>query len=77
MESYIPLILENFLGESKTHSSPKSQISFNCPECDEGQNKGNLEINYGKGVFKCWACKETNNMYGGLIKLIKKYGSNR
>lgn len=75
MESFIPTILENFLGEHRRHSEHKEQISFDCPACDDGSHKGNLEINYGKGVYKCWACKETNNMYGSLQNLIVKYGS--
>lgn len=75
MESYIPNILENFLGDHRKHSEHKSQISFDCPECDNDEHKGNLEVNYLKGVFKCWACKDINNMHGSIFKLIKKYGS--
>lgn len=75
MESYIPNILENFLGEHRKHSEHKGQISFDCPECDDNQHKGNLEINYLKGVFKCWACKDINDMHGSIFRLIKKYGS--
>lgn len=41
----------------------------------EGDGKGNLEINYKKDVFKCWVCKDTNNMSGTIVKLIKKYGN--
>lgn len=75
MESFIPTILENFLGEHRRHTEHKEQISFDCPECDDGKHKGNLEVNYGLCKYKCWSCKELNNMYGNLSELIKKYGS--
>lgn len=74
-------ILESFLGEHKKHSEDKCQISFDCPACsaeknlDNGDGKGKLEINYRKGVFKCWVCSYKNNMHGPIEKLIKKYGT--
>jgi DNA primase len=40
-----------------------------------GDGKGNLEINYQRDVFKCWVCKETNDMYGSITRLIKRYGT--
>jgi DNA primase len=81
--AYIASILESFLGESRKHNESTGQISFDCPACSadkdmpEGDGKGNLEINYQKDVFKCWVCKDTNNMSGSVIKLIKKYGNNK
>jgi len=81
MESYIPTILENFLGEHRKHAEHRGQISYDCPACSQehglinGDGKGNLEINYNKGVFKCWVCKDTNKMSGTITNLIKKYGS--
>ena len=74
-------ILEDFLGDPRKHSEPKSQIGFDCPMCAEdkglyeGDGKGNLEVNYKKGVYKCWSCWERNNMHGGLSWLVKKWGS--
>ena len=48
-------LLEDFLGRPKAHYPNKGQISFDCPTCsheikglDEGDGKGNLEINYHK-----------------------------
>lgn len=76
-------ILNNFLGDSRSHYERKSQVSFDCPMCSEekgkydGDGKGNLEVNYAKGVYKCWSCWERNNMYGTLVRLIKKYGTNK
>lgn len=73
-------ILEDFLGTSRKHNSDSGQIAFDCPACAEdkglgdGDGKGNLEINYEKGVFKCWACAEINNMSGRIPYLIKRYG---
>jgi DNA primase len=68
-------ILHDILGDEKRHYENHSQISFNCVECDEGRNKGNLEINYEKHIFHCWSCGDSNNMRGTLTKLIKKYGN--
>jgi len=79
--SMIVSILESFLGNSITHYEKNNQIQFDCPMCSEekglpnGDGKGNLAVNYKKGVFKCWSCWERNNMHGSIIKLIKKYGT--
>lgn len=35
--------------------------------------KGNLEVNYLKGVYNCWACAETNGTKGRLYSLFKKF----
>jgi DNA primase len=75
-------ILEDIFGQYKSHNENKCQISFDCPVCsyeikglDEGDGKGNLEINYKNGVYKCWSCGETHDTHGSIIKLIKKYGN--
>lgn len=82
MSELVIEILENFLGEPKNHYKDRSQISFDCPVCsyeikglDKGDGKGNLEINYERNVYKCWACSETNNTHGSIYKLIKEYGN--
>jgi DNA primase len=67
-------LLRDIFGDEKQHYESKGQISHNCPLCDEGRKKGNLEINYFQHVFHCWSCGDTNNMHGTLHKLIKKYG---
>jgi DNA primase len=80
-ESLLISILESFLGEHRKLNEDTGQVSFDCPACSydkdmpDGDGKGNLEVNYNKGVYKCWACKETNNMYGPVIKLLKKYAN--
>jgi DNA primase len=68
-------ILHDILGDEKKHYESHCQISYNCPECDDGRNKGNLEVNYENHIFKCWSCGDSNNMHGTLTKLIKKYGN--
>jgi len=83
---YVPIIdiLEDILGEHKIHNEYKGQISFDCPVCsyeikglDDGDGKGNLEVNYRRGVYKCWSCAETNSTYGSIFKLIKKHGNQK
>lgn len=80
MSSLVVDILEGFLGDTRKHNDATGQIAFDCPACGEdkglpnGDGKGNLEINYNKGVYKCWACYETNNMHGSIPKLIRRYG---
>jgi len=76
-------ILESFLGECRGHNEETGQSKFDCPACSyekdmpEGDGKGNLEINYNRSVFNCWACGERNHMYGPVTKLIKKYGNHK
>ena len=81
---YEPLIeiLEDILGDYRMHNDYKGQISFDCPVCsydikglDDGDGKGNLEINYKRSVYKCWSCAETNGTHGSIYKLVKKYGT--
>ncbi len=82
MEDIIVDILESFLGDHRKHNVGKGQIAFDCPACAEEKGmvydtdgKGNLEINYKKGVFRCWACDKRNNMRGHIDYLFKKYGA--
>lgn len=73
-------LLTDILGEPKQHYDSKGQISFDCPVCamEKGldqDGKGNLEVNYFRGVYKCWACAETNGTQGPLGKLIEQFGN--
>ena len=82
-----PLLLEllqDVLGDINAHYPNKGQISFDCPVCsydikglDKGDGKGNFEVNYYQGVYKCWACSETFNTHGSLNKLFLKWGNRR
>jgi len=81
MSVFIPDILESFLGHPKKHNESSGQIAFDCPACAEskglsnGDGKGNLEINYKRGVFKCWSCSDENHMHGPIGTLIFRYGT--
>ena len=76
-------LLSDVLGKPHQHYESKGQISFDCPVCadekglDHGDGKGNLEINYGKHVYKCWSCGETYGTQGPLGKLFDKFGSKK
>lgn len=82
MNDFVVDVLTEFLGEPRKHTESKGQIAFDCPSCaevkglyGETDGKGNLEINYHKGVYKCWACYTTQNMQGSISYLIRKYGN--
>ena len=75
-------ILEDIFGNYKNHNDYRYQVSFDCPVCsheikglDKGDGKGNLEINYKYGVYKCWVCAESHETHGSIYKLIKKFGN--
>jgi hypothetical protein len=77
-------ILEDIFGDYRNHNDYRCQVSFDCPVCsydikglDKGDGKGNLEVNYKYGVYKCWVCAETHGTHGSIYKLIKKYGNPR
>ena len=70
-------LLKEVLGKPKKYYESRGQISFNCPECDDGRNKGNLEININLGVYKCWSCGDMNDMHGPLGKLLDRYGNKK
>ena len=81
---FLPLVdvLHEIFGESRSHNDVRGQITFDCPVCshdikglDEGDGKGNLEINYKMFVYKCWVCSETYNTKGHLNRLVYRYGS--
>jgi hypothetical protein len=77
IDTLIQLLVET-LGEPSKHYESKAQISFDCPVCSDMKGvdydgKGNLEINYELGVFKCWSCGETDNTKGYIYKLFREY----
>ena len=81
MDFLVVDILKSFLGEPRKHNEDTGQVAFDCPACSDekgmadGDGKGNLEINYNRGMFKCWSCGETHHMHGPVIKLLKKYAT--
>lgn len=76
-------LLDDLLGEHKSHYPSKCQISYDCPNCselkglDSGDGKGNLEISYSKHLFHCWSCGDYSNMHGPLGKLFDLYGDKK
>lgn len=70
-------LLREVLGNEHLHYESKGQISFDCPECDEGRHKGNLEVNYFSHVYKCWSCGDTEGTHGPLGKLFDLYGNKK
>jgi len=77
-------ILDEILGERQKSNEGKQQVSYDCPVCSEdikglnkGDGKGNFEVNYRLGVYKCWACSETHGTHGSLRKLMNIYAPKR
>ena len=70
-------LLEEVLGDHGLHYPNRGQISFNCPVCDDDRNKHNLEVNYFDGVYKCWACGDSEGTHGNLGKLFDKFGNRK
>lgn len=75
-------LLREVLGQEKAHYDLKCQITFDCPVCsyevkglDNGDGKGNLEINYCRHIYKCWSCSETHGTQGPLGKLLDRFGT--
>ena len=70
-------IIRDLFGKEKNYYQTKGQISVNCPYCDDGKNKGNLDINMNEHVFKCWSCSDSNGTHGHLGKLMDMFGTKR
>jgi DNA primase len=68
-------MLENILGKPEKVYDSKLQYGYNCPECDDGKKKGNLEVTLEKHLFHCWSCGANNGTHGSLFKLIRTYGN--
>ena len=73
-------ILDEILGDRQKSNEGKQRVSYDCAVCSEdikglniGDGKGNFEVNYRLGVYKCWACSETHGTHGSLRKLINIY----
>ena len=75
-ESVVELI-SDFLGEPKKVYENRSQVSWDCPVCDDDKHKGNLEVNVDKAVYHCWSCGDSEGTHGALGKLFDKYGNKK
>ena len=81
-ESLLVDLLITMFGEPKSVNESSGQMSVDCPVCSydikglsKTDGKGNLEINYFKHVYKCWACGEIYGTHGPLGKLFDGYAS--
>ena len=70
-------LLEEVLGDHGLHYPNHGQISFNCPVCDDGRNKHNLEVNYVNNVYKCWSCGDSEGTHGPLGRIFDRYGNKK
>ena len=83
MSIFVHDLLNGILGEPRKHNESNQQAAYDCPVCSaadglpagEGDGKGNLETNYGEGLFNCWKCGYEENMHGSIIKLVRRFGS--
>lgn len=72
-------LIEDVLGKPKKIYDSKQQYGYDCPNCmdlkglDNGDNKGNLEINLNKFVYHCWSC----NISGPLGRIFDDYGTKK
>lgn len=69
-------LLSSFLGKPHYVNDQKGQASFNCPNCDDGRDKGNLEVNFIDNKYSCWSCwQQSDGVWGKNIKyLVLRYG---
>lgn len=72
-------LLVKILGDFRHQHKTTMQITFNCPTCAEIKgiavdNKHNLEINYGKGMYNCWSCGSSHGTHGTVFDLIRRFG---
>jgi DNA primase len=77
-------ILRSVLGKEKHHYDLKHQITFDCPICsfdikglDQGDGKGNLEVNTERLIYKCWSCGDSHGTHGPVGKLIDLWGNKK
>ena len=70
-------LISEFLGDPKKIYENRSQVSWDCPICDDDKNKGNLEVNVEKSVFHCWSCGDSEGTHGSLGKLFDKFGNKK
>jgi DNA primase len=71
-------LIGDVLGKPVKSYQTKHQYLFNCPICDEDQNKGNLEVSLAKHLYHCWSCgDESDKTHGPLGKLFDIFGTKK
>jgi DNA primase len=73
-------LLVSVLGDFRKHHVSQMQMAFNCPTCAQlkgviADNKYNLEVHYGKGMYNCWACGKSQGTHGTIYDLFDTFGS--
>lgn len=77
-EEIVLNMIVDILGEPMKENSNTLQYAFNCPICDEGRNKANLEISLAHHIYHCWSCDsgfQTDESKGSLRKFFNIYGT--
>ena len=59
LQEKIIKILETLLGNYK--QTKENEFAFKCPFCHHKKNK--LEINIDTGIYHCWVCNTSGNIY--------------
>jgi DNA primase len=71
-------LISDVIGEPVKSFTTKHQYAYNCPLCDEGENKGNLEVSLTKHLYHCWSCgDESEKTHGPLGKLFDVFGTKK
>ena len=71
-------LISDVIGKPIRSYETKHQYLYNCPACDEGQNKGNFEISLTKHLYHCWSCGDENDKtHGPLGKLFDVFGTKK
>jgi DNA primase len=71
-------LIGDILGSPVKSYENRHQYLFNCPVCDDGQNKGNLEVSLIKHLYHCWSCgDESDKTHGPLGKLFDSFGTKK
>jgi DNA primase len=65
LQENIIKILESLLGQYK--QTKENEFAFKCPFCHHEKNK--LEINIDTGIYHCWVCNASGNIYKLFSKI--------
>ena len=79
-EEQLVILFDTILGHNRGHQESKKQVRYDCPVCayEKGvhqDGKGNFEINYGLGIFRCWSCGDSHGTRGTVKKLFSRFSS--
>ena len=66
-------LLAEIFGFPRRFDHGDVEVEYNCPHCDNGQNKFNMVVNTDNHVFHCWAC----GYKGRASRLFWDFGNDR